>query len=505
MSLNMTINTSQKQQMVMTSKMVQAIKILQMPRLELAQYISHEMLENPILEEVESEVMDEDETDEDIESKEQEDIDEESELDIDLDSGTLDTDQEASSSLSDDDLPEMDINDEDFGDLDYEKYFDDSPPINKNEWEVPDDDDTRDTLATQDESLEDYLLWQLRMTDISNDDYLIGESIIGNINDDGYLIATPEEIAQDIDKDVSEVEKILQIIKTFDPTGVGANDLKECLMIQLEQLDSEDTVAYEIIKQDHLEDLESNRIPQIAKALGVEIDIVQEAAKLISTLEPKPGRQFSSIKPNYIIPDVVVEKVDGEYKVFMNEGGPRLGISPYYRNMLSSGNSLSPNARKYVMSKFRSAKWLLESIECRRRTILEVTRSIFEVQRDFLEKGEAYIKPLTLKDIADRVDRHEGTISRVTNGRYVQTPRGVYELKYFFGSGLSTKSGGKKSAISVKEMIKEMIENENPKKPLSDKDIEKQLNKKGVEIKRRTVQKYRDELNIPSSTKRKRW
>jgi RNA polymerase sigma-54 factor len=492
----------QKPMLVMTPKLQQAIKILQMPRLELVQYVSQQMVENPVLEEG-------DEVEETSEESEIEDEasgleDDTAEADVDLETGLPDTDV-----APENDTPELDVTDDNLGDidwdnLDWEKFFDDSPVV-KNEWEAPLDNDMRDNMFTVEESLQEHLLWQLRMSVTSEDDYAMGEAIIGDIGDDGYLTTDMEEIAETLECEVAEVERVLRVIQTFEPTGVGARDLKECLLIQLRQLGLEDTIAYEIVEQDCLRDLEANRFPQIAKNLRVELELVREAANAIASLEPKPGRQFSSMRPEYVVPDVTVEEVDGSYRVFVDDYGPKLRLSPYYRGMLTSQGSLPDGTREYIRSKIQSAKWLMESIERRRNTILKVTDSIFEVQRDFLEKGSGYLKPLTLREIADMVGVHEATVSRVTRNRYVQTPRGVFELKYFFNSGISTESGGMASSVSVKEMIENMINKEDSQNPLSDKDIEVQLKQKGIRIARRTIAKYRGELNIPPSSKRKQW
>jgi RNA polymerase sigma-54 factor len=305
--------------------------------------------------------------------------------------------------------------------------------------------------------------------------------------------------------EVENVEQILQLIQTFDPAGVGARNLEECLLIQLEQIGLADTVAYRIVEEDYLQDLEANRFPQIAKSLKVDMELVRAAADAISCLEPRPGRLYSSVKTEIIFPDVTVEESDGEYRIFMNDSGPNLRLSPLYRRMLRSRDSLSSEERDYIRSNMNSARWLIESIESRRITILRVTESIFEVQREFLDKGPTYLKPLTLKEIADRVGVHESTVSRVTRNRYVQTPRGVFELKYFFTSSISTEGGGARSSLSVKETIKDMVDKEDPQNPLSDKDIELQLKQNGLKIARRTIAKYRGELNIPNSSKRKKW
>ncbi len=498
MSMRMITSLAQKQTLVMTPKLQQAIKILQMHRLELAQYVSQQMVENPVLEEG---YEDPEETDEDSNTEDESgnSEDETVEVDVDLETGLPDTDAAA-----EDDSPELDITDDDFGDLNWQEYFDDTP-VTKNEWEAPPDDDMRDNTTTQAESLAEHLQWQLRMSITTEDDYTIGEAIIGNIDEDGYLTTDIEEIAESLECDVAEVEQVLQMIMTFDPTGVGARNLKECLLIQLRQLGLENTIAHEIVEGDHLNDLEANRFPQISKDLKIELDLVRVAAEAISALEPKPGCQYSSERPEYVIPDVTVEKIEGEYQVFMNDYGPGLRLSSYYRNLVKHRSSLASETREYIKSKIQSATWLLESIQRRRSTIQMVTESIFQVQSGFLEQGPEYLKPLTLKQIADMVGISESTVSRVTRNRYVQTPRGVFELKYFFNSSISTESGGMTSSASVKETIKTMINTEDSQNPLSDKEIELQLKDQGIKIARRTIAKYRGDLNIPPSSKRKQW
>ncbi|MGB9595154.1 MAG: RNA polymerase factor sigma-54 [Candidatus Poribacteria bacterium] len=496
MDMKPTLTMSQKQMLVMTPKLQQAIKILQMPRLELSQYITQQLTENPVLEEIEDI---EEESEEETENSEEEIIDEIPELDVDLETGLPDADSTLES-----DLPEIDITNDDFGDIDWKEYFEDRD-IENSEWEEPIEDDRRDNSPASEESLQDHLLWQLRMSDITEKEYEIGEAIIGEINDDGYLTEDVNELAKELGYEIVDVEKVLQIIQGFDPIGVGARDLRECLLIQLKQLNLEGTIPYRIIDEGYLRELEANKYPQIAKSLGVSIDLVKDAVKIISSLEPKPGRQYSPVKNEYIIPDVIVEKVDGKYTVMMNDFGPRLTISPYYKNILTSGEPLQEDTKKYIQSQLESASWFLESLERRRKTILKVTEAIFEVQKDFLEKGPKYLKPLVLRDVADAVGVHEGTVSRVVNNRYVQTPQGIFELKHFFSSGISTKDGQMTSSTSVKEMIKSLIDSEDPKNPLSDNEIEIILKKKGLNIARRTIAKYRKELKIPSSSKRKQW
>jgi len=493
-----TLSMAQKQVLVMTPKLQQAIKILQMPRLELSLYITQQMIENPILEETNDDV--EEATEEaEIEDKDEESLDGIPESDVDLETGISETD-----SAKKDDLPELDISDEDFGDMNWKEYFEDNGTGNT-EWEEPQEEDRRDNLNVLEESLQDHLLWQLRLSVTSDYDYEIGETIIGDINDDGYLATDVEEIAESSGYNLPDIKRVLQIMQGFDPTGVGARNLEECLLIQLKQLNLEDTIPYKLIEGGYLKELEANHSPLIAKGLRVDLDSVREAIAVIASLEPKPGRPFNTVRNEYIIPDVIVEKVDGEYKALMNDYGPRLGISSFYKNILSSEDSSQEETRRFIKSKLESALWFLESLERRHKTIHRVTEAIFDVQEDFLEKGPKYLKPLTLKDVADVVGVHEATVSRVVRKRYVQTPQGIFELKHFFSSGISTKNGEMASSTSVKEIIKNVINDENQKKPLSDDEIVNILSQKGFKIARRTIAKYREELKIPPSSKRKQW
>ena len=496
-----TLTMAQKQVLVMTPKLQQAIKILQMPRLELEQYIAQQIVENITLEETYDDAEEVTE-DVEIENKYDESINDPPESDIDLETGLPETD-----SATKEDLPELDIANEDFGDMDWKDYFADSSSssTSNSEWEEPSEEGRRDNLSVVEESLQDHFLWQLGLSVTTDHDYEIGEAIIGEINDDGYLTTDVEEIAKSLGYDVNDVQRILQIIQGFDPTGAGARNLEECLLIQLKQLGLEGTIPYKLIEGGYLKELEANRYPQIAKSLGVDLDSVREAINVIASLEPKPGRPFNTVRNESINPDVIIEKVDGKYTVVMNDYGPRLGISSYYKNILNSEDSLQEDTRQFIQSRLESALWLLESLERRRKTIQKVTEAIFDVQKDFLEKGTESLKPLILKDVADVVGVHEATVSRVVRNRYVQTPQGIFVLKHFFSSGISTKNGEMASSTSVKEIIKKVINGENPKKPLSDKDIGSILGKKGFKIARRTIAKYREELNIPPSSKRKQW
>jgi len=501
MELKMTQSMVQKQTLVMTPKLQQAIKILQMPRMELSQYISQQLEENPFLEENFDEIEEISEESE-IKNESDETLIDIPETDIDLNTGLPETD-----SMTDNDLPELDITDDNFGDLNWKDYFADSSDnsANNSEWEEISEEDRRTDTPSVDESLQDHLLWQLRMSTKSEHDYEIGEAIIGEINDNGYLTTDIKEIAESSCYELADVERLLKLIQSFEPTGVGARDLKECLLIQLNQMELDNLLPYKLIEDNYLENLAFNKHPQIAKSLKVNIDSIREASKIISMLEPEPGRQFSPVRNEYIIPDVIIDKIDDKYNVLMNDYGPRLGISSYYRDILVSKEQLSDDTKKFIQSKLESALWFLENLERRRKTIQKVTQAIFDFQSEFLDKGARFLKPLTYKDVADVVGIHEATVSRTVRGRYVQTPRGIFELKHFFSSGISTQSGEMASSTGVKEIIKNVIENENPKRPLSDLKIGKILSQKGYNIARRTISKYREELNIPPSNKRKQW
>jgi len=481
MSLKATLSLQQKPMLVMTPKLQQAIKVLLMSRLELTQHLSLELQQNPILEE-----------------------DLEEELNIE-DIEELDVDPELN-------LPETDLNKEDKEpDIDWDDFLDDTLSRSERDaWEYHDDADSpREDFAGQ-HSLQAHLLFQLRMSlEVSEKEYRIGEEIIDNIDDNGYLKITTEEIASELNVGIPDVEDMLEFIQTdFEPTGVGARDIRECLLIQIWAIGMEDSLAAKVITN-HFDDFTNNRIPKIAKSLGVSVEDIQACKEDIKDLEPYPGRQFGISKPDrIIIPDVTVGKVDGEYKVISNDDGmPKLRLSKHYLNMLRSDNDNMPSdAKEYLEGVKRKAIDLLKSITQRRQTIVNVTESIFEVQRDFLEQGVKGLKPLVLKDIADMAGVHESTVSRVTTNKYVQTPQGIYELKEFFSGGLKNESGGETSTSIVKEMLKDMVENEDLAKPLSDQQLSEMLKEKGISVARRTIAKYRDELGIlPSSKRREKW
>jgi RNA polymerase sigma-54 factor len=350
-------------------------------------------------------------------------------------------------------------------------------------------------------SLTDHLDEQLRY---ATDDKLvrrIGEEIIGNLDEDGYLRAEVEEIAQRCKTSAEEVQKVLTMVQAFDPLGVAARNIQECLLIQLKADPNPDPVSVEIVEE-HFDDLSRRRYPDIARALKLPLDRVMESVEEIMGLEPKPGRRFGGNDSRYIVPDVVVHKMGSEYVVVLNEDGiPRLRVNSLYRSLLRS--SSDGEARQYVDQKLRSALWLIKSVDQRQRTLRKVTQSIVKFQREFLDKGLPYLRPLSLRDVGEDIGMHESTISRVTTNKYVETPQGLFELKYFFHSGIASGDGEMVSSVSVKKMIQDLLANEDPSKPLSDQEVALILKGRGLTIARRTVAKYREELGILPSHQRR--
>jgi RNA polymerase sigma-54 factor len=328
--------------------------------------------------------------------------------------------------------------------------------------------------------------------------------LIGNLDEKGYLEITLEEAAERLQASLEEIEDVLSVLHHFDPVGVGARSLEECLLLQLQHQGLDDDKIVQVV-QNHLQDLANNRYQRIAEKVGCTIQDVQSMADLLRSLNPRPGAAFSHADTRYVIPDVTVEKVEDEYIVLVNDvATPRLKINSFYEKMLSQQKS-QDEAKQFIHEKLNAALWLARSLEQRRLTLMRVTQAIVDMQRDFFDRGIHYLKPMTQKEIAERVNLHESTISRATSNKYVQTPRGIFELKYFFTSALSTANGEAASSESVKRRIKALIEQEDRKQPLSDQKLTELLLEEGIEISRRTVAKYREEMMIPSSAKRKRF
>jgi RNA polymerase sigma-54 factor len=360
-----------------------------------------------------------------------------------------------------------------------------------------------DSIPVQ-ETLQQNLIGQLNQTVLSADDRNAAELIIGNIDDNGFLQSTPEEMALNSGMPQEDFEKMLTLIQSFYPAGVGARDLRECLIIQLQREGREHTLEHRIVSE-HMDDLGKRRFPEIARRTGVSIEEVQKAADNIARLNPRPGQVFAAAPQNYVLPDVVVEKVDGEYQIILNdEQIPHLRISNLYKDIIASGDAQSSDVKNYVRDKIRSGKFLIRSIHQRQQTIFNIAQEIVSRQRDFLDHGRSHLKPMTMAEVADAVGVHETTVSRAVSGKYMATPQGVFEMKYFFTSGYQTATGESLSNTSVKEAVLDLIKHENGSAPLSDQEIVEILTERGIPIARRTVAKYRTELNIlPSHMRRK--
>src|SRR5881275_3791734 len=360
-----------------------------------------------------------------------------------------------------------------------------------------------DSIAVQ-ETLQQNLLGQLNQTALNASDRKAAELIVGNIDDKGFLQSAPEEMALNSGIPEEDFEKMLALIQGFHPPGVGARDLRECLLIQLRREGKENSLEYKIVSE-HMEDLGRRRFPEIARRMGISVEDVQKAADNIGRLNPRPGQVFAAAPQNYVLPDVTVEKVDGEYQITLNdEQIPHLRISNLYKDIIASGESQTSDVKDYIRDKIRSGKFLIRSIHQRQQTISNIAHQIVSRQRDFLEHGPSHLKPMTMGDVADAVGLHETTVSRAVSGKYMATPQGVFEMKYFFTSGYRTATGESLSNTSVKEAILDLVKHENGSAPLSDHEIVEVLAERGIPIARRTVAKYRDELNIlPSHMRRK--
>jgi len=462
------------QQLIMTPQLQQAIKLLQMSRMELSDLVQEELLENPILEE------------------------------------GLEPRESSTAGAEEAPAPEVEAYEAKKQEIDWERYLENQsneapmPSIRRG----PDEDmpGLEATLSTT-EDLSEHLEWQLRMGDFVEDERRFAVLVIGNLDDNGYLKIeglAPENIvprlAAEAGLNPEDAEEVLAMIQQFDPLGVAARSLEECLTIQAKHYDMDELVLR--VLSDHLTDLERRHYPAIAKTCGCSLDEVYDVAQIIAELEPRPARQFQTEEPRYIVPDVYVHKVGDEYYVVANDDGmPKLKISGFYRAAMAD----NPKAKEYIQDKLRSAQWLIRSIDQRRKTIVKVTECIVEKQQDFFDKGIEYLKPMILRDVAETVGMHESTISRVTSNKYVHTPRGTFELKYFFNSAIRRDHQDDIASESVKEAIKNIIGHEDEKAPLSDQRIVEILGQDDIKIARRTVAKYREMLGILSSSKRKKY
>jgi RNA polymerase sigma-54 factor len=360
-----------------------------------------------------------------------------------------------------------------------------------------------DSIPVQ-ETLQQNLIAQLNQTVLSADDRKTAELIIGNIDDDGFLQSTTEEMALNSGIPQDDFERVLGLTQTFYPAGVGARDLRECLLIQLRRQGKEQSLEYRIVSE-HMDDLGRHRFLEIARRMAISVEDVQKAANNIARLNPRPGQVFAAAPQNYVLPDVIAEKVDGEYQIaFNNEQIPHLRISNLYKDIISSGDAQTSDVKDYIRDKIRSGKFLIRSIHQRQQTIMNIAQQIVSRQRDFLEHGPSHLKPMTMAEVAEVVGVHETTVSRAVSGKYMATPQGVFEMKYFFTGGYQTATGESLSNISVKQAILDLVKHESGSAPLSDHEIVEILSERGIPIARRTVAKYRSELNIlPSHMRRK--
>ncbi len=463
------------QQLIMTPQLQMAIKLLQLSRLELLDTIRQELEENPALEET-PEAAGEDQLGEREETAKQE------------------------SSDTQEVTIEEKINDE----IDWSNYLDEYNTPGRVHFESEDRDTPKfEAFIARKESLKDHLLWQFLMTKPTKKEEEIASLIVGNLNKDGYLDVPIEEIARTGYVTPEQVEALLLKMQTFDPIGVCARDLSECLLIQARHLGFGDTIITDIIAN-HLTELEKKNYKAICKALKISMDEVVSSVNVIKGLEPRPGRQFSEDTPQYINPDIYVYKMDNDFAIMLNDDGmPKLRVNSFYKNSISKGKKISGDAETYIQDKIRSAAWLIKSIHQRQKTIYRVMESILRFQRDFFEKGIAHLKPMVLRDVAQDIQMHESTISRVTTNKYAYTPQGIFELKYFFNSSIKRGQGDSIASASVQEKIRQIILSENPKKPYSDDKISKLLKEENIHIARRTVAKYREMLKVLPSNKRK--
>ena len=479
-------STQLRQELKINPRLYQAMDLLYMPLLDLQQHLKQELLNNPFLEMVEPE---EEEEEEGAETEEAAAPEEEKTANDEIDwEGILLDGFDAGGRREEHEEKE---------------YYE---PVTV---------DTRD--------LSDHLRDQIALLDLDPRQMLLAEEFIGNINEDGYLACPVDDIRQSIndvvlkaaeaaDRDLAEVPvytedevtRMLETVQALDPAGVGARDLRECLMLQLKDAGLEQSVPYRLVR-DCFDELINHRWSEISKRFGISPSDVQKAADEIAKLDPKPGLVYSDASDNYIIPDLVVEKIDGKYHVFLNDANlPRLKLSRAYQEIARDKKKFEGENKEFISNKLNSANWMIQAIEQRRQTMLKVMNYIVERQRDFFEKGVQYLKPLTLREVAEVISMHESTVSRVTNEKFVQTPRGVLPLKFFFSSGLSTTGGEDVSARGIKDQIQKLVENEDPKHPLTDQAIVNILKESGVQIARRTVAKYRDQLGVLSARMRKR-
>jgi len=462
-------------QMKQSPQQVLLSSLLQLPIMSLEQRLQTELELNPLLE-----------------------LDEENQLEQEQEE-TSDSTLEEVKEHDDDDNPLEEDNDEIDWDeiLNDENNYEYKPPREKNE-------DDKERVEVYQETLTDYLISQLHTNSFAAEEISVGEYIIWNIDSSGYLRVDVETMAENLEEDDDQIEKILSIIQSFDPPGIGARNLQECLLIQLNQQNPPNDNAIEMVR-DNFEDFKNKRYEKLSKNMDLTLDEVKEIITEITKLNPKPGEGYITLENNYIVPDVEVRKEDGEFRIYLNDFNvPHLRINNQYKKMMLDKKKTSKEARDFIRQRLESARWLINSIHQRRATILRTVEAIIDRQRDFFEKGPEYLKPMILKDIADDISMDISTISRVTNGKYVQTEYGVFELKYFFSEKYRTDDGEDVSNRKIKAFIKDLIDKEPPNKPYNDQKISEMLKKEGYPVARRTVAKYREQMSIPVARLRRK-
>jgi RNA polymerase sigma-54 factor len=478
MALESRLEIKLTQKLILTPQLQQAIKMLQLPHLELSQFLNQELIENPLLEESIDETSLEELTPEERDSVEIEEEREDAEAPL----------EKLMNFTVDEYFEERGFDGRDLG------YFNPGTVVPL----------SFEQFLTKEPDLHDHLLWQLRLSRGSESIKRAGEIIIGNIDENGYLRASVEEIIDEAKTQRETVENALSLIQSFDPPGIGARNITECLLLQLKALNLEGTLVEKIIIC-NIEELEKKKYTQIAQQYNLSVKDIMAAVKIIEGLEPKPGRSFSGASTNYIVPDVYVIKTEDGYQIILNDDGlPRLRISSFYKKLLQKNNAFPKEDKQFLIEKLRSAVGLLKSLDQRNRTIYRVTESLLELQTEFFDKGIEYIKPLTLRDVASLLNMHESTISRVTSSKYLSCAHGIFSFRVLFSSALQSGSGSV-SSTSVKNTIKKIVIEEDSQRPLSDQHIAEMLKKSGIIIARRTVAKYREELGIPSQTQRRRF
>ncbi len=483
MGLEQKLNLRLSQRLVMTPSLQQAIKLLQMSKLELEEVLNQEMVENPILEE------------------EQEDAAAEAEAER-VEATAKEEPPAAAEAPGE---PPAEKERDSFDEIDFDSYFEDYLDSSYNPRQYEETEQVPlENILSRPPGLQEYLSWQISMSDASPEIREIATYLIGNIDEDGYLRVTRDEIRAGGYENDEDVGKALAMVRAFDPPGICAFDLPDCLRLQIRALGIENPLIDKVITE-HWSEFLNRQFPQLARSVGVGMSEIQAVVEVIKNLEPKPGRKYSNERTIYVEPDVAVRKIGDEYVIQLNEDGlPKLRISSSYRKMLRGGNgAIGEEAATYLKDKMRSAVWLIKSLDQRQRTIYKVADSIVRHQRGFLDHGIEHLRPLVLRDVANDIGMHESTVSRVVSNKYIHTPRGLFPMKYFFHSGIDSTTGNDVSSVSIKNKISRLIADEDSKRPHSDARIMQRLRAEGIQIARRTVAKYREELRIPSSSQRK--